>query len=69
MAADPRQMPDHEQREYFAAREVWKRRDEQTPSGKESISNGGDGLLWRDWFKARFGREIEEAAKDYGRRK
>jgi hypothetical protein len=57
---DPRDMPIAEQLEYFAAREIWKKRDEMTPSGEGK---------WRDWFLERFGRSIEDAAKDYGRRR
>jgi hypothetical protein len=58
---DPRSLPVTEQIEYYAARHIWPMRDKPTPSG--------EGKLWRDWFLERYGREIEDAAKDFGRRK
>lgn len=61
MAADPRQLPIPEQIAYYALREIWRRRDEMTPSGE---------MQWRDWWEQRFGngRTCEDAAKEYGRR-
>lgn len=46
--------------EYHAAREIWRKRDQPTPSGE---------MTWERWFAARFGRTLDEAAEDLrGRR-
>ncbi len=57
--ANPRDMPILEQLAYYRLRYIWKRREELTPSGEQT---------WREWWEARHGRTVEEAAKDYGRR-
>jgi hypothetical protein len=46
--------------EYFAARNVWPRRYQQPPSG--------DFVSWGAWYLFKFGRSIEEAAKEFAQR-
>lgn len=42
--------------EYCAARRIWAKRDEDTPSG---------GMTWAQWFRQMFGRELDVAAAEF----
>lgn len=52
---------EHAFRAYCAARAIWNRRNELTPS---AIRDGGD-RTWTRWVHEMFGRPIEEVAREY----
>ena len=51
-----------EQKKYYAARSVWKKRFNEVPSGR-------NGSTWAQWFEKMFGGNLEAYAKRMAKEK